>query len=138
MSFPGVFSIKGGHFPNEFLHMGIQASSAESGGWRRFSLEWLYSVHLSSSLCWWGLSGPLTSFTLHPPSSSLNHSDPAHLEPMCFSILSSTVVISNQPMGLSLSPHQQPGSSSVISSQSEGCGLHITVPAFLLRHAWKG
>ncbi len=48
------------------------------------------------SLSWWGLSG------------SLNHSDPAHLEPMCFSILSSPVVISNQPMGLSLSPHQQP------------------------------
>lgn len=55
------------------------------------------------------LSPPSLSNPLHLPSLSPNHSDPAHLEPMCFSILSSTVVISNQPLGLSLSPHQQPG-----------------------------
>lgn len=51
---------------------------------------------------------PSLSRPRHPPSLSLNHSDPAHLEPMCFRILSSTAVISNQPICVSLSPHQRP------------------------------
>lgn len=98
---------------NEFACVSMQVGGiqgAEEGAW--FSLEWLYLAQLSSSLPLGGvsvaLSPPSLSNPQHPPSPSLNHSDPAHLEPMCFSILSSTVVISNQPMGLSLSPHQQP------------------------------
>lgn len=54
---------------------------------------------------------PSLSRPQHPPSLLLNHSDPAHLEPMCSSILSSTVVISNQPICVSLSPHQRSSSS---------------------------
>lgn len=71
---------------------------------------------------------PSLSNPQHQPSPCLNHSDPAHLEPMCFSILSSTVVISNQPMSISL--YTNSPVYSVISSQSEGCVLSITVPAF--------
>lgn len=63
--------------------------------------------HLSSSSSWWGLTGPVPLSLYNPQRptptlSFLNHSDPTHLEPMCFSILSSTVVISNQPRSLKL------------------------------------
>lgn len=74
---------------------------------------------------------PSLSNPQHPPSLSLNHSDSAHLEPVCFSILSSTVLISNQPMGLSLSPHQQPALL-VISAAKKGLYLE---PRFSLRQS---
>lgn len=83
-----------------------------SRGSRRFRGECFSWVHLSSSNSHLGgvsmALSPSLSRPQHPPSLSLNHSDPAHLEPMSFSILSSTVVISNQPICVSLSPHQQP------------------------------
>lgn len=84
-----------------------RADKGEDLTWNGFT--WPTSAVLSLG----GVSVARTPLSLsnpqHPPSPSLNHSDPAHLEPICFSILSSTVVISNQPMGLSLSLHQQPG-----------------------------
>lgn len=112
-SFCGAFPLKqSGQFPNEFSCMGIQAGRiqrAEEGddlAWNGFT--WSTSAVLSLGGVSVALSLPSLSNPQHPLSLSLNHSDPAHLEPTCFSILSSTVVISNQPMGLSLSRHQQP------------------------------
>lgn len=70
-----------------------------------------FSLGLVLTPCLGGVSvapSPPLSHPQHPPSLSLNHSDPAHLELVCFSILSSTVVISNQPICVSLSPQQQP------------------------------
>lgn len=82
------------------------AEEGDDLAWNGFT--WSTSAVLSLGGVSVALSPPSLSNPQHPLSLSLNHSDPAHLEPMCFSILSSTVVISNQPMGLSLSPHQQP------------------------------
>lgn len=84
--------------------MGTQARlRAEEGGG--------FSLGLVLTPCLGGVSvapSPPLSHPQHPPSLSLNHSDPAHLELVCFSILSSTVVISNQPICVSLSPRQWP------------------------------
>lgn len=66
------------------------------------------------SLSWWVLDDPVLVFYcpvhIKTPTFAFHAcNDPAHLEPVCFSILSSPAVISNQPIGLSLSRHRQPG-----------------------------